>query len=210
MKAVVWHADAQHPCVVDVHDVYKRLFVGLRRNLDKFGVGLIHLTTRGHEKYSDEWVEFDLDPHHVVLNREIAWCEFLKQAPDDHYWLTEPDSRMTSEWPAITTDAMLLRRLDKLPISPAFRVGNPKSLPLFELLRDATQKAPKNTWDWHSDSIGWSEAYKVLGKPEPPYFDYKGVSVELRRYDEYCMIRGKYAENWKASTKADLLRHDGV
>lgn len=209
MKAVVWHADAHHPSVEDVHDVYKRLFVGLKKNLDKFGMGLVHLTTKGHEKYSEDWVEYDLNPAHIVLNREIAWCEFLKDASDGQYVLLEPDARISAKWPPVTTDAVLMRRLDKVPLSPALRIGNPKSLPLFERFRDATLETPKDKWSWNGDSIAWSQMFKVLGKPETG-FEYEGISVELRRFEEYCMIRGKYAENWKASKKTDLLRHDGV
>jgi hypothetical protein len=210
MKAVVWHADAGHPLVIDVVDVYKRLFEGLTRNLAQFGIGVIHLTTRGHEKYSDEWMEFDLDPHHVVLNREIAFCEFLKQAPDDHYWLTEPDSRMKKEWPEVTTDAVLIRRNDTLPITPSWRLGNPKSLPLWEGFRDLTMETPTDKWSWHGDSLGWLAMWNRLGKPDIGTMTWEGISIELRDYKKYVQLGSKYSENWKASNKMELLRRDGL
>jgi len=210
MKAVVWHADAGHSMVEDVPDTYRRLFEGLRANLDKFGIELIHLTTKGHEKYSDQWVEYDLDPENVVLNREIAFCEFLKSAPDDYYWLTEPDCRIKKMWPEVTTDAVLVRRADSIPITPSWRIGNPKSLPLWEMFRDLTQQAKKNMWRWHGDSIGWTEGWNRLGQPEMERMVWKGISIELRNYKQYVRLGSKYTENWKAGNKMELLRRDGL
>lgn len=202
MKAVIYHADgriaAQYP-----KDTYKNICLGLKENLKSFGIPLIHLTTKGHEGWGDENYFFDGDPDEIIFNREKYFLEFLKKAEDDTYWFTEPDCRLNSPLPPLTTDLALLRRKDSVPMSPWWRLAKKTSIPFFEeLLRhfDLNQK------QWHGDSVAFTAMWEVIGKPDLGTCVWQGISIDLRDYRLYTGRMQPYSRQWKGNKKLELIK----
>lgn len=178
MKAVIYHADSHFAWGGEPGDAYKQMFGSLR-----FEMPVIHLTCRGHPIWGDEGMHFDLDPQNVVANREECFAEFLKNAPDDVYWFTEPDCVVLKAFPPLKRDAaMLYRPNDDVPMTPSWRLARPVASPLFELFREEMRKDPRK--DWHGDSAAFTAAWKRLGSPTEN-FTYQGLRVEMRRYSDY-------------------------
>lgn len=203
MKAVIYHADAS--IASNFKDgTYKKLIEGLRQNCNSFDIPLIHLTVNGFPTWGDESYFFDGDPKNIVYNREKFFIEFLKQAENDVYWFTEPDSRINSMFPPLKTDlALLIRNHSEKRITPAWRLARPSALPFFEealSLYDHSQKV------WDGDTVGFRKMWKNIGEPiSEGVVTYKGISIELRNYKHYCMRKSIFTQQFKADHKTELL-----
>jgi hypothetical protein len=215
LKAVVYHADARYADGNEVGNTYKRLFKGFNANCRQFNCKTVHVTLEGHEGWGDEnFYVSGLDPKNVMLNREIAFAEFLKQAPEDLYLFSEPDYRMWKAFPALRGDVSLLYRAgDDVPMNPAWRLATPKALPLFELLRDETQKVklrPGVGYDWHCDSEGFTSAWKLMGSPKGGMVEFLGLRIEFRDFSQYIKPNPIYGRNYAWHLKHQLLQQEGL
>lgn len=201
MKAVIYHADgqiaAQYP-----KDTYKNICLGLKENLNSFGIPLVHLTITGHEGWGDENYFYQGDPNEVIYNREKFFLNFLKNCDDDTYWFTEPDCRLNSLLPPLETDLALLRRKDAVPISPWWRLAKKTSIPFFEELIthfDLNQK------DWHGDSVAFTKMWEILGSPGWGVCSWNNISIDLRDYRLYTGRQQPYSRQWKGLKKLELV-----
>lgn len=212
MKVVVYHADSHYPNGKPLGDSYKRLFKGFNKNCHGHGLTTIHLTLEGFEGWGDENIYYPgLDPWNVILNREVVFTEFLKAAPMDVYFFSEPDYRMFTAVPPLKTDvAMLYRHSDGVPLNPSWRLATPKALPLFELFRDETASA-RSVEGWHCDSEGFTSVWKQMGSPEKcEVVEFLGLSIELREFSDYVKPNiPKYGKNYCWNEKEDLLEAEG-
>lgn len=206
LKAAVWHANYKRPNGEDAGDTYKRLFVGFTKMLHKHDITLVHLTTDGHEKWGDETIHYDLDPKNVVLNREIAFCDYLKDQ-NELVWFTEPDTDIIKMFPLTDADCALLTRLnDGVSLNPAWRLANKNALPLFEEFRDETEKTGKH--DWHGDSDAFKIVHNRMGKVyhnQRTRINYNGVNIELRDYSHYIKGECRFTKNYLSDGKEALI-----
>lgn len=204
MNVVIWHADHRFAWGALVGDTYKRLFAGFRKHTAKFGFHVVHLTCKGHEGWGDETRYFDLDPKNVVLNREIAFCEYLKTA-EGLSWFSEPDIFMYRMFPLTTADCtLLLRPDDGVKICPAWRLAMPTALPIFEELRNDVQADGRH--DWHGDSAACIELWRRFDQPvKDGKLKYRGLTVELRCFTDYVKP-GHYTKNYMGNNKEALLK----
>jgi hypothetical protein len=208
MKAVIYHAKAKiaenFPPLT-----YEKLIHGLRKNLNQFDIPLIHLSVYGQMGMGDENHYFDGDPADIIWNREKFFIEFLKEAPDDVYWFTEPDSRIAQMFPPLAGDLALLRRNDSVAITPAWRLAKKSALPFFEeAFTYYVDEADRR--QWHGDSVAYIKMWEQMGKPNVGQVKYNGMDIDLRDYDSYCRPNAQYTEQWKANNKIDLLRKEYV
>lgn len=206
MKAVIYHADGpiaeRYP-----PGTYENIFQGFRRNAAHHGVATIHLTVNGHPGWGDENYFIDADPADIVYNRELAFVNFLKQAPDDVYWFTEPDSRIHRVWPGLAKDCdvALLRRRDTVAINPSWRMATPRALPVFEAALEYFNTEFKT---WHGDSYAFVRIWQEMGEPPTGagIYQYRDVGVELRDFKQYCMPRSKWSRQSKGDNKLELVK----
>lgn len=211
MKAVVYHADSHFADGQPVGDTYKRLFKGFNKNCHEFGMTTVHVTLEGHEGWGDEvhYVK-GLDPKNVMLNREIAFCDFLESAPEDVYFFIEPDYRIWKMFPDLKGDVSLVYRDgDTVPITPSWRLARNKALPLFQLFRDETQKVkprPGVGYDWHCDSEGFNSVWRKMGSPTVGLTSFMGLQIEFRKFSEYVKPNPIYGKNYAWKQKGELLR----
>ena len=201
MKAVIYHADASIAGKFP-KDTYKNITLGLKENLRSFNIPLIHITLTGHEGWGDENYFYDGDPEDVVYNREKFFLEFLKTCDDDVYWFTEPDSRLNSELPPLTTDLALLRRNDDVTISPWWRLAKKSAVPFFEELITHFDMERKG---WDGDSIAFIKMWEVMGKPDWGIYEWQGLTVDLRDYKLYTGRHNPYSRQWKSYNKLELI-----
>jgi hypothetical protein len=199
MKAVIYHADG--PIAKNFpQGLYETLFRGFRENAAQHGLSTVHLTLEGHPGWGDENYFLPGDPADIVYNREVAFVDFLKKAPDDVYWFTEPDSRIHTMFPPLTGDLSLLRRQDSLPISPWWRLARPSALPFFE---ETLECFDTNQKTWHGDSVAFLEMWKRMGSPGEESLTYRGLSIELRNYKKYS--KSQYSRHVKGDKKIGLF-----
>lgn len=220
MKAVCYHADALYADGTPAGDTYRRLFKGFNANCHAFGLKTVHVTLEGHEGWGDEnFYVSGLDPKNIMLNREIAFVQFLEQAPEDFYWFTEPDYRIWKAWPRLRGDCALLLRGDDVPINPAWRMATKKAIPLFRDFRDETQSVelrPGVGFDWHCDSEGFRKVWDKMGRPKRhesgrlPITEYLGVRIEFRDFGHYIKPNPIFGRNYAWQSKYDLLKHEGL
>lgn len=202
MKAVIYHADG--PIAKNFpENSYKKLFQGFRENAAKFGISTIHLTLEGHPGWGDENYFYPGDPADIVYNREVCFIKFLKQAKDDVYWFTEPDSRIIKLWPELTTDVAMLRRQDSVAINPAWRMARPNAIPFFERILENFELSQKT---WHGDSYAMIRTWEQMNKPDEGIHEFLGLKIELRKYKEYSTKGSKYTRQYKADSKLQLLK----
>ena len=169
------------------------------------------MTLEGFEGWGDEnHYVAGLDPKNVMLNREIAFCDFLEGAPDDVYWFTEPDYRIWRMWPPLAADCELLyREGDGVPLNPSWRLARRKALPLFEECRDEAKKWP-NKYDWHCDSEVFAALWKRMREPKAgEKRTYLGVEIGFRVFREYVKPNPIYGRNYAWKAKEELLRAEG-
>ncbi len=207
MKAVVYHADSSLALNFQ-KDTYKNLILGLKENCNNFGIPLIHLTLTGFEGWSDENYFYDGNPEDVIYNREKYFIEFLKQADDDVYWFTEPDSRIANMFPPLTEDlALLIRNHEEKRLTPAWRLAKKTAVPFFE---EALEYYDTSMKRWDGDTIGFRKIWENLGKPiSEGMLTYKGISIELRNYKHYCMRKSYYTQQFKSTHKQEILEKEG-
>lgn len=204
MKAVIYHADG--PIAKKFPpDTYRNLFEGFKKNAAEFGLTTVHLTLEGHPGWGDENHFYPGDPADIVYNREVCFIEFLKSAPNDVYWFTEPDSRIAEMWPPLVGDLAMLRRQDAVAINPAWRLARPSALPIFEMALD---RFDTNQKSWHGDSIAFRQLWLDFGQPDIGSFEHNGVKIELRDYNDYCRTKAKYTKQWKAKRKLQLVSEE--
>jgi hypothetical protein len=215
LKAVVYHADAHDPSGTPVGDQYQKLFKGLNTNCHKYGLQTVQVTLEGHPCWADEaYYVSGLDPKNMMLNREICFTDFLKNAPEDVYWFTEPDYRIWKNWPPLKEGfdcALLLREGDGVPLNPSWRMATKKALPLFEEFRDECLKWPTK-YDWHCDSEAFVAVHKKMGRPNRTVDSktYLGVAIEFRLFHEYVKPNPVYGRNYAGrGMKKELLRAEG-
>lgn len=204
MKAVVYHADG--PIAKNFPPgLYQGLFEKLKENLHTYDIELIHITLDGHPGWGDTNISISGNPEDIVYNREIAFSSFLRTAPDDVYWFTEPDARLVGMLPPLEGDLALLRRQDVIAITPWWRLARPSALPFFEEVIthfDLTQKT------WHGDSWAFVDMWKNMGEPGIGTVEYHGMKIELRDYSEYTGRKGPYSRQWKAKHKLALYKKE--
>jgi hypothetical protein len=145
-----------------------------------------------------------------MLNREIAFCDFLENAPDDVYWFGEPDYRIFILWPELEADcALLYRERDDVPMTPAWRMATKKAIPLFQAMKHETQNVrlrPGVGFDWHCDSEAFNTLWRKMGSPAYEPIKYLGVSIEFRPFKDYIKPRPLYGQNYAWKAKEELLR----
>lgn len=206
MKAVIYHAPAK---IAEKFPplTYERLIDGLKKNVNDFGMPLVHLTLHGQVGLGDENYYFDGNPNDIIWNREKCFIDFLKDAPEDVYFFTEPDSRIMKMFPALEGDLSLLRRNDDVALNPAWRLAKPSALPFFKEVFTYYPDTPDRK-EWHGDSIAWVKIWEKMGKPNVGRLKYNQMDIELRPYDLYCRPNAEYTAQWKANNKVDLLRKE--
>jgi hypothetical protein len=208
MKAVIYHATAnfaKHYAPL----TYERLIHNLKKNVNSFGLPLVHLTLHGQIGMGDENYYFDGVPDEIIWNREKFFIEFLKEAPEDVYWFTEPDSRIIEMFPPLEGDLALLRRNDSVALNPAWRLAKKSALPFFEEVFSYYPDTPKLK-EWHGDSYAYVRMWEKMDKPNVGLLKYNNMHIDLRAYDLYCRQSSKYTAQWKAANKAALLRKENV
>ena len=206
MKVVIYHAKAK---LADkfAANTYERLIEGLRKNVNELGFPLVHLTIEGEPGFGDENYFYSGNPEYIVWNRERLFLEFLKQAPDDVYWFSEPDYRIVNMFPELTADLALLRRNDKVAITPSWRLATKAAIPFFEeVLSYYPDDDELRAWDGDSDA--YIQIWKAMGQPNIGMLRYNNMSIELRDYSAYCKPRSKFTAQWKAHNKDDLLKQE--
>lgn len=205
MKVVIYHTDASIAKTYQ-ENIYQKLILGLKNNVNSFGFPLIHLTIKGFSGLGDENYFFNGDPEEIVYNREKFFIEFLKNADNDVYWFTEPDSRIANLFPPLQTDLALLIRNSEKPITPAWRLARRTAISIFEEALEYYDKSKKN---WNGDTVGWIKLWRNMGEPKSEgNFNYKDISIELRRYKNYCMQKSFYTKQFKASNKNTLIKSE--
>jgi hypothetical protein len=201
MRAVFYHADSHFAWGDKPGDIYKRLVRVFRDQCHANGLIVTHLTCQGHECWGDEVCYYTLDPKNIVANREECFTAFLKQAPEDVYWFTEPDSRIQQMFLPPEADLVMLYRPDDgVPLNPSFRVARPRALPVFEEALGLMRQDPRK--DWHGDSVVWTEMHRRMGKPKVGKFKYNGVSVELWPFADYVKP-GRFVRNLMGRSKLE-------
>ena len=203
MKAVIYHAKAKLANKF-APNTYERLIEGLRKNAHFFGITLVHLTIEGHPGFGDENYFYKGDPENIIWNRERFFLEFLREAEDDAYWFTEPDSRIVAPIPPLFTDIALLRRNDKVAITPSWRMASKSAIPFFEEVL-SYYPLDENCCNWHGDSTAYIKMWEVMGRPNIGVFTHNDVIIDLRDYDDYSTKTSKYTAQWKAFNKDQLL-----
>lgn len=202
MKAVIYHADGKRSEQFP-KDTYKNLILGLKENCNSFGIPLIHLTINGFEGLGDENYYYDGNPDEIIYNREKFFIEFLKSAPDDEYWFTEPDSRIVNMFPPLTGDVAMLLRSSERRLNAAWRLAKKSAVPFFE---EAFSYYDLSRKDWDGDTTGYVKIWERIGEPtEEGLINYNNMSIELRNFKQYCYGKGYYTRQWKSWHKVGLV-----
>jgi|GEM_PF-7079838 len=217
LKAVIYHATTEFRSLFPKSqklpdDLYEKLFKGTKECLGKFNIPLIHLTISKHPGWGDENVFFEGMPEQIVYNRELFFAKFLRmQSRDSVFWLTEPDHRLVKPFPELADDIdlCLLRRDDEVAITPCWKLARSSAAPFFEealqYFDDPKQKK------WHGDSKAYIQLWKNMGCPslDDSPIEYRGMKIELRRYEDYSEKTSVYVQHWKSHTKSNLLISKG-
>ncbi len=206
MKAVIYHADGYR---VNRYrsGIYQHLIEELRKNVNEYGMSLIHLTLAGHQGQGDENFYYAVNnPDEIIWNREYCIWQFLANDADEdeHYLIFEPDFRIIDQVPPLTTDLCLLYREDPCPITPAWRMCTKRAAPFFEEVIGYFDQAQR---DWHGDSVGYSHMWNVLGQPKiGDVLEHNGISIEFRPYGWYASrtSKARYTKQWKGGEKLQI------
>jgi len=178
MKAVIYHADAK-PLWDAPAGMYEKLFNGFKKAAHKFKI----------------------DPANIVYNREICFTQFLKDAPDDTYWFTEPDARIVKMFKPLNGDACFLYREDEVAMTPSFRLARKSALPIFERIVECFDGRK----DWHGDSAAFTKVYREMGRPKLGRVQYLGLEVEMRDYFKFTRKDSEFVTHHKFDSKTQLL-----
>lgn len=202
MKAVIYHTDGKRSLEYP-KDTYKNLIIKLKENCNSFGIPLIHLTINGFEGLGDENYFYDGNPDEIIYNREQFFINFLKDAPEDEYWFTEPDSRIINMFPPLEGDLAMLLRSSEGRLNAAWRLAKKSAIPFFE---EALSYYDQDRKDWDGDTVGYKKMWERIGSPtELGLINYNNMIVELRSYKQYCYGKGYYTRQWKSNHKVGLV-----
>lgn len=199
MKAVIYYAACPRISNKFPIGVYEDLIIGLKENLKKFDIPLIHITLTGNIGLGDTNIYFDGNEDWVNYNREIFFTDFLKNKAEDNetYWFTEPDARLNNLFPELTTDAAFTVREDR--IYPGWRLAKKTAYPIFQ---EAINLFPTDKSKWQGDSEAWAKMYYNMEYPgDNNIIQYKNLTVELRKYKLYNMTGSYFSQQYKANRK---------
>lgn len=203
MKAVVYYADCPRISFKFPKGLYEELMLGLRNNLKKHNIPLIHITLEGHPGLGDENIYFEGNPDWVNFNREVFFTEFLKKIAENNqtYWFTEPDARLNHPIPDLIGDVAFTVRENR--ISPAWRLAKKTAYPIFQ---EAIDLFPNDRSKWQGDSEAWAQIYYNMNYPgDDNIIEYKQLKVELRKYKLYNMTGSYFSQQFKANHKFTII-----
>lgn len=207
LKAVIYHADA-HRAKKWSYFSYKDLILGLKENINSYGIKLIHLTLHGFEGYGDENYFYDGVPDEITYNRVKCNAEFLKNQAEDNvqYWFTEPDMRLRNPFPLLLDgiDAAFVVYKPEQRFIPTWSLAKKTAVSLYE---ESVSNCVFKRWDGDTDA--WGKIYKIVNSPaENTTVAYKGLNIETRDYKSYNMSGSKYTAHYKAKHKQFLLENN--
>ena len=209
MKAVIYHADGPILFENPYPDLYKVIVDWYRKQVNKFGMELVHLTTEGHEGWGDINYHFQGDLAEPMYNREVFFTRYLRDyANGGWHWFGEPDAVIRKMFPMPmdgVDPVFLFRENDSVQISPCFRLAKQSALPMFEEILSLYDLKKK---DWYGDSHAFVEIAKRISKAKHLNIGIRrdnGVAVELRQWRRYSDLSGdNYINHYKFKNKVDL------
>jgi hypothetical protein len=213
MKVVMYHADAWKTQKFEP-DAYKKLTVGFKKNLEMFGIELIHLTSNGHEGWGHTNYFYDVDPELINYSREICFVDFIKNTAkeDEIYLFTEPDHRLVELFPPLDGDlALLYRTGDFCPVPPSWRLARKSATPIFEEIFEVYNRTVTNEYNplvWGGDSDAMKTLWERMGQPAFGKTVYNNLNIDFRVYKEYATKKSKYTKQYKAGNKSIILAEE--
>jgi len=219
MKAVIYHADAPRantPRTYTIgfqtrfsHFSYKDLIIGLKENLNSYGIELIHLTLDGFPGYGDLNFFYPGNPDEIIYNREVCFTEFLKNQAEAHeqYWFTEADVRLRNPFPLLEqgVDAALIVAPSEKRFLPTWRLAKKSAAPIFE--EAVAEFGSLKHWD--GDTEAWGKVYLTAGSPgENQQITHNGMCLETRAYKLYNMGKSHYTAHYKSKHKEFILKNN--
>ena len=210
MKAVIYHADADR-AKKHSHLPYKDLIIGMKENLNSYGIELIHLTLEGFPGYGDANFFYSGIPNEIIYNREVCFTDFLRNKAEDNeqYWFSEADVRLRNPFPLLEENvdaAFVVNTIEKRFIPP-WRLAKKSAAKIFEqaLSYYTTMK------DWDGDTESWGQLYREMGYPEVgTVISYNNLQIESRPYKHYNMGSSHYCAHYKANNKQFLLERNDL
>lgn len=211
MKAVIYHADAAGVEKWKVFP-YDKLILGMKDNLNSYGIELIYLTLEGQPGLGDvNYFYSDLIPGEITYNREVCFTDFLRNKAEDNeqYWFSEADVRLRNHFPLLEENvdaAFVINTIEKRFIPP-WRLAKKSAAKIFEqaLSYYTTLK------DWDGDTESWGQLYREMGYPEVgTVISYNNLQIESRPYKPYNMGSSHYCAHYKAKNKLFLLERNDL
>lgn len=211
MKAVIYHADAAGVEKWKVFP-YDKLILGMKDNLNSYGIELIYLTLEGQPGLGDvNYFYSDLIPGEITYNREVCFTDFLRNKAEDNeqYWFSEADVRLRNHFPLLEENvdaAFVINTIEKRFIPP-WRLAKKSAAKIFEqaLSYYTTLK------DWDGDTESWGQLYREMGYPEVgTVISYNNLQIESRPYKPYNMSSSHYCAHYKAKNKLFLLERNDL
>lgn len=211
MKAVIYHADAARAEKWKVFP-YDKLILGMKDNLNSYGIELIYLTLEGQPGLGDvNYFYSDLIPGEITYNREVCFTDFLRNKAEDNeqYWFSEADVRLRNHFPLLEENvdaAFVINTIEKRFIPP-WRLAKKSAAKIFEqaLSYYTTLK------DWDGDTESWGQLYREMGYPKVgTVISYNNLQIESRPYKPYNMSSSHYCAHYKAKNKLFLLERNDL
>ena len=211
MKAVIYHADA-HRAEKWKAFPYDKLILGMKENLNSYGIELIYLTLEGQPGLGDvNYFYSNLIPEEITYNREVCFTDFLRNKAEDNeqYWFSEADVRLRNPFPLLEENvdaAFVVNTIEKRFIPP-WRLAKKSAAKIFEqaLSYYTTLK------DWDGDTESWGQLYREMGYPEVgTVISYNNLQIESRPYKPYNMSSSHYCAHYKAKNKQFLLERNDL
>jgi hypothetical protein len=210
MKCVIYHADAHRQ--LKWAFPYDKLILGMKENLNSYGIELIYLTLEGRPGLGDvNYFYSDLIPGEITYNREVCFTDFLKNkaADNEQYWFSEADVRLRNPFPLLeeNVDAAFVVSVAERRFIPTWRLAKKSAAKIFEqaLSHYTTMK------DWDGDTVSWGHVYREIGSPEvDTVISYNGLQIESRPYKPYNMSKSHYTAHYKAKAKHFLLERNDL
>ena len=211
MKAVIYHADT-HRAEKWKAFPYDKLILGMKENLNSYGIELIYLTLEGQPGLGDvNYFYSNLIPGEITYNREVCFTDFLRNKAEDNeqYWFSEADVRLRNPFPLLEENvdaAFVVNTIEKRFIPP-WRLAKKSAAKIFEqaLSYYTTLK------DWDGDTESWGQLYREMGYPEVgTVISYNDLQIESRPYKPYNMSSSHYCAHYKAKNKQFLLERNDL